>query len=61
VWCKIAASWGHSVEEIAARLMAESTKAEENGPQYAVDTASRASWSAQHQPHKRILAPEKAK
>ncbi len=61
VWCKIAASWGHSVEEIAARLMAESTKAEENGQQYAVDTASRASWSAQHQPHKRILAPEKAK
>lgn len=52
VWCKIAASWGHSVEDIAARLMEESTKAEENGQNYALDTASRASWSAQHQPRK---------
>jgi hypothetical protein len=52
IWCKMSASWGHSVEEIAAQLMAESTKAEENGQQYALDTASRASWSAQHQPHK---------
>jgi hypothetical protein len=52
VWCKIAASWGHGVEAIAARLLAESTKAEENGQQYALETASRASWSAQHQPRK---------
>lgn len=47
-WCKIATSWGHTVEATAARLMEESTKAQENGPKYAWKTAERAAWAAQH-------------
>jgi hypothetical protein len=45
-WCKIATSWGHSPEATAARLMEESVKAKENGPQYALQTAQRAAWAA---------------
>ena len=45
-WCKIATSWGHSPEATAARLMEESAKAQENGPQYALQTAQRAAWAA---------------
>lgn len=46
VWCKIATSWGHSPEATAARLMQESTKAQENGADYALKTAQRAAWAA---------------
>jgi hypothetical protein len=45
-WCKIATSWGHSPEATAARLMQESAKAQENGPEYALQTAQRAAWAA---------------
>jgi hypothetical protein len=45
-WCKIATSWGHSVEATAARLMRESSKAQENGEDYARKTAERAAWAA---------------
>ena len=45
-WCKIATSWGHSVEATAARLMRESSKAQENGEEYARKTAERAAWAA---------------
>ena len=38
-WCCIAVDWGWSVEEIAAKLMEVSTKAQENGPEYARKTA----------------------
>jgi hypothetical protein len=31
MWCLMAAQRGHDIEEIAARLMEESTKAKENG------------------------------
>jgi hypothetical protein len=38
----IAADWGHTAEEIAARLMVVSEKAQENGERYATLTAARA-------------------
>jgi hypothetical protein len=42
VWCMTAISWGWSVEDTAARLMEESTKAQENGQRYADLTARNA-------------------
>jgi hypothetical protein len=45
-WCLIAASWGHPVEAIEARLLDLSTKAQENGKGYARKTAERAKWAA---------------
>jgi hypothetical protein len=44
--CKIALSWGHSIEATAARLMHESTKAAENGEAYALKTAEHADYAA---------------
>lgn len=41
-WCMLAIDWGHSPEDTAARLMLESSKAQENGEGYAVQTATRA-------------------
>ena len=41
-WCVIAIDWGHSIEEVAARLMKESEKAARNGPSYADLTAKNA-------------------
>ena len=41
-WCMIAVDWGWSIEETADRLMAESSKARQNGPRYALRTAQRA-------------------
>ena len=41
-WCMIAIDWGWSIEETADRLMAESSKARQNGPRYALRTAQRA-------------------
>jgi RepB DNA-primase from phage plasmid len=46
VWCKTAISWGHSIEDTAARLMQESTKAQENGEGYALQTAQHAEYAA---------------
>lgn len=46
-WCKIATSWGHSVEATAGRLMEVSSKAQENGIKYAQQTAERAAWAAE--------------
>ena len=45
-WCKIAISWGHSVEATAERLLQESTKAKENGEMYALKTAQHAEYAA---------------
>ena len=47
VWCKIAASWGHGLEAIAERLMTESTKAQENGEAYALQTVEHAAYAAE--------------
>ena len=41
-WCLIAADWGHSAEDIAARLLQVSDKAQKNGEAYATLTAQRA-------------------
>jgi hypothetical protein len=41
-WCMTAISWGHGIEETAARLMEESAKARENGQGYALLTAQNA-------------------
>jgi len=41
-WCMTAISWGHGVEETAARLMEESAKARENGEGYALLTSQNA-------------------
>jgi len=46
VWCKIALSWGHSIEDTAARLLLESDKAKENGEAYARQTAEHAEFAA---------------
>lgn len=43
MWCLMAAQRGHGIEEIAARLMELSMKAQENGEQYARLTAENAS------------------
>jgi hypothetical protein len=52
-WCLIAADWKFGVEEVAARLMEESSKARENGEQYALATAQRAAQAAQRRERKR--------
>jgi hypothetical protein len=41
-FCLMAIDWGRSVEETAARLMQESSKAQENGEAYALRTAQKA-------------------
>jgi hypothetical protein len=41
-WCMMSIDWGHGVEDTARRLMEESTKAQENGESYAMQTANRA-------------------
>lgn len=53
-WCMTAIDWGHGVEETAARLMEESTKAQENGPQYALVTATNAAAAVER---RRSAAP----
>jgi hypothetical protein len=40
--CMTAISWGHGIEQTAARLMEESTRARENGEAYALLTAQNA-------------------
>lgn len=45
-WCKIALSWGHSVEETATQLLQVSSKAQENGQAYALQTAQHAEYAA---------------
>jgi hypothetical protein len=42
VWCMIAISWGHDVDDTAARLIQESHKAREEGKSYAKQTARQA-------------------
>lgn len=41
-WCMTAIDWGWTVEDTAARLLEESSKAQENGPAYALLTAQNA-------------------
>jgi RepB DNA-primase C-terminal helical domain len=55
MWCLMAAQRGHSIEEIAARLMELSTQAQENGEQYARLTAENA-WAAADRGNQRSRA-----
>lgn len=52
-WCMVAIDWGHGIEETADRLMELSTKARENGEQYALLTAQRAAAAQQRRPLER--------
>ena len=45
-WCMVASDWGWSIEATAQRLMAESSKAQENGEAYAATTARKAAAAA---------------
>jgi hypothetical protein len=47
VWCMTAISWGYGIEETAARLMVESTKAREEGKNYADGTAKNAAFAVE--------------
>jgi hypothetical protein len=47
VWCMTAITWGWSVDETKARLMEESTKAQENGERYAELTARNAALAVE--------------
>lgn len=46
-WCMTAIDWGWGVEETAALLMEQSSKARENGEQYALTTAQNAGAAVQ--------------
>lgn len=59
VWCQIAISWGHGIEETAERLMQESTKAKENGQQYAIETAHHAEYAARQRNARPVGRPAK--
>jgi hypothetical protein len=41
-WCFLAIQWGHGVDDTAARLLQESSKAREGGKSYALHTARQA-------------------
>ena len=47
VWCMTAITWGWTIEETAARLMEESTKAQENGEPYTDRTARNAALAVE--------------
>ena len=49
VWCMIAISWGHSVDDTAARLLQKSLKAREEGKSYAMQTARQAADAVERQ------------
>jgi hypothetical protein len=45
LFCRVSAQWGWSAEDIAAKLMELSSKAQEEGDRYAERTAKKASLS----------------
>lgn len=59
-WCRTAIEWGWSVEATASHLMEVSTKAQENGPRYAMQTAVRAAESVERQPYRERSEPRPA-
>jgi RepB DNA-primase from phage plasmid len=54
VWCMIAISWGHGVDDTAARLLQESAKAREGGKSYALQTARQAGAAAERRRQQRM-------
>jgi hypothetical protein len=59
-WCRTAIEWGWSVEATAGQLMEVSTKAQQNGQQYALKTAIRAAESVQQNPYRQKITPRPA-
>ena len=47
MWCMTASTWGFGVDEIAERLIEESSKARANGKGYAVTTARNAALAVE--------------
>lgn len=56
-WCRTAIEWGWSIQATAGRLMELSSKAKENGEQYATLTATNAARSVDRQPYRLKPAP----
>jgi hypothetical protein len=52
-WCMTAISWDHGIEQTAARLMEESTRARENGEAYALLTAQNPAADARNRQRSR--------
>jgi len=59
-WCRTAIEWGWSVEATAGHLMEVSTKADENGEAYAMQTARRAAESVERNPYRQRSTPRPA-
>jgi hypothetical protein len=59
-WCRTAIEWGWSVEATAGHLMEVSTKAQENGEAYAMQTARRAAESVERNPYRERWTPRPA-
>lgn len=55
-WCMTALDWGWSIEETAARLITESSKAKENGEGYALLTAQNAAAAVTRRRESRGIA-----
>jgi hypothetical protein len=58
VWCMIAISWDHGVDDTAERLMQESRKAREDGKSYALHTARQAETAVERR--REQLVPPRA-
>jgi hypothetical protein len=56
-WCMIAVDWGRGTEETADRLLQESTKARENGRDYALMTARSATAAVEGRTAPNTTAP----
>ena len=59
-WCRTAIEWGWSKEDTARRLMELSSKAKENGEQYAILTATNAAASVDRHPYRERSTPRPA-
>jgi RepB DNA-primase from phage plasmid len=55
VWCMIAISWGHGIDDTAAHLLQESRKAREDGKSYALQTARQAAAAVERRRQQRPL------
>jgi RepB DNA-primase from phage plasmid len=55
VWCMIAISWGHGIDDTAALLLQESRKAREQGKSYAIHTAQQAAAAVERRQQQQPL------
>jgi hypothetical protein len=56
-WCMIAISWGHAIDDTAARLLQESSKAREDGRSYALHTARQAAAAVERRQQQEAFRP----